>query len=399
MRIYKRITAFILTLVMFLGILQITETKAKAAATVTMTTTMECSVWSAPNTAEVNRVKKIPAGYSVTVYPDVVQSTTGDGKTFYKTAKGCYILCKCFNNGAVQTGTSQTGAYQTPYNMSNITYITQAYKNRNVAWSMGNYQGLRVNVAVTYYTKRATTAKYLGSDIPIKANVPLRVWGYTSDGYYLVGEPSFDYFYIDDLTSFGLVKQSDLTTTVPSSFYPATSVINEAKPDADGSYYDQAMTFYFSASSYYYEYLQAYKTKAREVNGANFTSDLMYYKTLNDNSGAVPLRDYVYISQEGRTKEETKQIAKLKWDDYLKNVYQKRGVSSDYENLVLMVKMSDFTLDEFFAFRKEIYLYAQQSMPGVRLGSVRLSGPEIYSNPDTRAYTWRGDYYHFALIP
>ena len=67
------------------------------------TTTMACSVWSAPATLEENRVKSVSAGYSVTVYPDVIQSTAGDGKTFYRTVKGNYILCKCFDAPAVQT--------------------------------------------------------------------------------------------------------------------------------------------------------------------------------------------------------------------------------------------------------------------------------------------------------
>lgn len=71
-----------------------------AAELVTKTTTMECSVWSAPNTEEQYRVKKIPAGYDVTVYPEVVESIAGDGKTFYQTSKGCYILCKCFEEAA-----------------------------------------------------------------------------------------------------------------------------------------------------------------------------------------------------------------------------------------------------------------------------------------------------------
>lgn len=71
-----------------------------AAELVTKMTTMECSVWSQPNTAEEYRVKRIPAGYNVTVYPEIVQSTAGDGKTFYQTGKGCYILCKCFGEAA-----------------------------------------------------------------------------------------------------------------------------------------------------------------------------------------------------------------------------------------------------------------------------------------------------------
>lgn len=71
-----------------------------ANGTVVKTTNMQCSIWSAPNTAAANKIKSVEAGYKITVYPDVVKSTAGDGKTFYKTVKGAYILCKCVDGSA-----------------------------------------------------------------------------------------------------------------------------------------------------------------------------------------------------------------------------------------------------------------------------------------------------------
>lgn len=110
----KKVSAAMLSLVMVLCfVLAATPMEAKAAQQTILTTTMECSVWSAPSTKEQYRVKKIPANYPVTVYTDVIQSQDGDGKTFYKTAKGAYILCKCF-------GASQTP--QTPYTAPDLKY-------------------------------------------------------------------------------------------------------------------------------------------------------------------------------------------------------------------------------------------------------------------------------------
>lgn len=82
--------------------------------TLVMTTNMECSVWAAPETSEVNRVKRVPEGYQVTVYPTVIASTNGDGKTFYQTIKGNYVLCRCLS-ASVPDGTptqKQVGNYQ-----------------------------------------------------------------------------------------------------------------------------------------------------------------------------------------------------------------------------------------------------------------------------------------------
>ena len=108
-KVLKKLAAFLLAMAIVCTSVMATDIETKAeSAPVTMTTTMACSVWSAPATVEAHRVKKIDAGYSVTVYPDVVQSTAGDGKTFYMTVKGNYILCKCFD-GDVSTVPQVTG--------------------------------------------------------------------------------------------------------------------------------------------------------------------------------------------------------------------------------------------------------------------------------------------------
>ena len=76
------------------GMVSYAASKAKE-----MTTTMACSVWLKPDSrVEANRVKKISAGYKVTVIPDVVKGK--DGKDYYKTAKGSYIMVKCFGNAS-----------------------------------------------------------------------------------------------------------------------------------------------------------------------------------------------------------------------------------------------------------------------------------------------------------
>lgn len=102
MKAIKRLIVTVLALSLCMGIFVKTDLSAKAATdTVVITTTMECSIWSAPATLEENRVKKIPSGWNVTIIPVVVDSTICDGKTFYQTAKGCYILCKCCDGNEV----------------------------------------------------------------------------------------------------------------------------------------------------------------------------------------------------------------------------------------------------------------------------------------------------------
>lgn len=122
-KVLRKVVALVLAGAVMCTSVLVTGVKAQAASeTVTMATTMSCSVWSVPNTAEENRVKRIDAGYCVTVYPEVVQSTAGDGKTFYMTGKGNYILCKCFEEAskretastAVMVTVEESGIWSAP---------------------------------------------------------------------------------------------------------------------------------------------------------------------------------------------------------------------------------------------------------------------------------------------
>lgn len=74
-----------------------------SAKAVVITTNRECTIWSAPATSDSYRVRKVPAGYKITVYPEIVNSDISDSKTFYRTIKGSYILTKCcsFEGAAV----------------------------------------------------------------------------------------------------------------------------------------------------------------------------------------------------------------------------------------------------------------------------------------------------------
>lgn len=118
-RFVRKAVSMMLALAMVIAVAQVKAPTVQAARRVQqLPTIMACSVWSAPATTEANRVKKIPAGYTVTIYTDViVQSTLGDGKTFYQTAKGCYILCKCFDASQIsaqgQTVSNQGTTNQT----------------------------------------------------------------------------------------------------------------------------------------------------------------------------------------------------------------------------------------------------------------------------------------------
>lgn len=147
------------------GLVPARDVKAASASEV-KTTTMACSVWSAPATLEENRVKSVSTGYSVTVYPDVIQSTIGDGKTFYRTVKGNYILCKCFDAPAVQTKqvgdftmyvwgytTNGTPLYDVVGSTGWPQYMVDALSDSGVTPDMGDYD------------KAVTVARYLAKRI------------------------------------------------------------------------------------------------------------------------------------------------------------------------------------------------------------------------------------------
>lgn len=76
--------------------MQMCYTFGCAGDTVKASTNMTCSVWSSPNTKkEENRLKQVGLGYMVEIYPRII--TGVDGKQYYRTKKGNYILSKCLN--------------------------------------------------------------------------------------------------------------------------------------------------------------------------------------------------------------------------------------------------------------------------------------------------------------
>lgn len=57
-------------------------------------TTREITVWSAPAKLDDCRQKKIPMGYGVQVYDELIPSFTREGDYFYRTIKGAFVLAK-----------------------------------------------------------------------------------------------------------------------------------------------------------------------------------------------------------------------------------------------------------------------------------------------------------------
>lgn len=129
--------------------ISLASTKSIAAGqTKTITTTQECSIWSKPDTSEGNRVKKIPAGWNVTIYPTVVQSTKGDGKTFYQTVKGCYILCRCCDGNETPSTTIISTSHTPTTGEKNAVTKAKSY----IKYSAFSHDGLVEQLEYNKYT-------------------------------------------------------------------------------------------------------------------------------------------------------------------------------------------------------------------------------------------------------
>lgn len=57
-------------------------------------TTREITVWTCPAKKDEYRLKKVPEGYEIQLYPEKIKSKTSDGDYFYRTIKNCYVLSK-----------------------------------------------------------------------------------------------------------------------------------------------------------------------------------------------------------------------------------------------------------------------------------------------------------------
>lgn len=143
---------------------------AEETELITVETTQRCSIWSAPATAEENRVKYVDVGYQINIYPEVIESELGDGKTFYRTVRGAYVLCKCVNggneNGAGNTNEAGTANGAAPAGENRIPWwvspadagmpspppldVVSAYSRRFEGTSMSGFG----NNATGYYDIR-----------------------------------------------------------------------------------------------------------------------------------------------------------------------------------------------------------------------------------------------------
>lgn len=85
---------------------------AEETGTYVVRTTQRCSIWRTPATTEESRIRYVDEGYQITVYPEVIPSEIGDGKTFYRTIKGAYVLCRCIalDGGGSTEAQEQTAA-------------------------------------------------------------------------------------------------------------------------------------------------------------------------------------------------------------------------------------------------------------------------------------------------
>lgn len=190
----NRLITTLLCVVLVIMSIQIVNVDVKAAGkTQTFITTQECSIWSRPNTSEEYRVKKIPAGHSVTVYMDVIPSERGDGKTFYKTAKGCYILCKCFQTTGVTSptriwnGTVDKSWYtgdKTSYDISTPEQLAGFSELVRDGAHADRFRGITINLVSDIVLN--DTSKYASW----KTSAPKNVW----DPIGQVGGPIRGYF-------------------------------------------------------------------------------------------------------------------------------------------------------------------------------------------------------------
>ena len=92
----RRIAAIIMSLVILFLSFDAFDFSSKAAnGLIQVVTTKECSLWITPATQDAYRIQKLPPATLLTVYSTPVASLLGDGKTFYMTNYGFYVLCNC----------------------------------------------------------------------------------------------------------------------------------------------------------------------------------------------------------------------------------------------------------------------------------------------------------------
>lgn len=139
-----------------------------SAPVCTMYTTMECSVWSIPDSNNsANRVKKVTVDYPVNVYNQVIESPI-DGKLYYQTIKGKYIMAKCLTP-VMQVPLRQVGT-EKMYPWGRTANGATIYENVAMRGATGEgwpqymvdvIQNSGVTDSMTDYEKAVQLARYL----------------------------------------------------------------------------------------------------------------------------------------------------------------------------------------------------------------------------------------------
>lgn len=192
MNILKRITKILLCTIAVFMIWGLLGVKSEAASkTKQIITTLECSIWTRPNTTDKYRQKKIPAGHKVTVYTDVIISEKNDGKTFYKTAKGAYILCRCCDGNEISAKPIQPTPVIEPFSDSMWDIVRNAINNM-LDGTMGRpalfYENVGLDVADTQDSFIRTTDEALLFIYKYLPEITTKHFNYSSTTYYVFGQ-------------------------------------------------------------------------------------------------------------------------------------------------------------------------------------------------------------------
>lgn len=223
-RSFKKWLAAFMAAAMCIGIAFMTMPTLVLAAegTKTVVTIQHCSIWSAPATEGENRVRYVDEGYQITVYPEVVESTLGDGKTFYRTVKGAYVLCKCVadvsENEAGTASEVGTAGGNWAASASEVkppaVDVVSAYSERSY-WPSGDYYIKEYDEfgnMIRYTSYNADGSPGAHSDL-----IDVSVYEYDSAGnqikagtysYYQDGTfRSLQWFYYEDFNEYGVAAK------------------------------------------------------------------------------------------------------------------------------------------------------------------------------------------------
>lgn len=141
-------------------------------------TMQECSVWTVPDSNNAaNRVKKVPANYAVTVYNQMFVSPI-DGKIYYQTVKGKYIIAKYVTSsigGTVSEGQQPEAVsfWGKTYNHIQTTSNGVYIYGENTPWPqyiLDNIVAAGINPTDTAYEKVDKIYRYVGSVVSYDYN-------------------------------------------------------------------------------------------------------------------------------------------------------------------------------------------------------------------------------------